>query len=1287
MKKVFYNIVLIILLVIPFAVKADADVDSNGDASIGGTTLDGVTGIRISGDGDYGIRITIVDENGNRRSVRTADYWQTAFSSSIIRQMPGATYKTAIVNQGGLSYTPLKNFVSYTYGVDENGQLLYDANHIDGAGTGSWRSKHITLENFIDKEIKKDVNGDSCENPSFLNDVGFNICEYIKNNRCEELKKMYVLIEPLVRMHDDNYVYYVFSGTEAANFFAASHAAGEISTKVYKNNFGGSVYRNLINMYLTNQPNDSLKYQLKSNGSIYAYFKSQPTTNNAGNEPSSRMDIFAGKTKDSNGNPWGSSMQIVWLGRAAEECETKECCVPCDPEDQVCIEAAGDNWHEKDPYCCYETGEISEDGTIEACVPADDYWASNQDFFEQYCTPCCIPSLSNDYCCDTSNKVICDGSERKSWSEYWSDKQELYKQFCEPDEDKCEKVPSLTDPEIDIVDCDDDNTNNISHFRDPVFNSENGQFKDFNSIKKIVEAVKSNSGKIPAEWLEKIANENEDNTFAAIVYGNNAGDERYTTEVNKFCKIYCQEIFEVELPDNYPYVEAGRYFKWTIKDSKDDIAKASAAKLCAMDIDLDKAIDSYLYISQAAQLALANEINFQFNGHTGVGDVYGGNPYERCEGDNSFKTDYVSIAVKGGGAHGVPALTAGLYSGSFRSEKSNCPRYECDGDGNCVVYYDNPRYYAVDQYANLTETGEGLYSKGVVYKWSSPSGGCYAPNPIYDYRVMGERPNGTDGTENVENIPAINATWEYGYYIGGISPKAWCENTLNDYNMYVKGPGEASDVGTTGFSSMVYDLYSNMKQCNDIGDALMNSAASYLEIDMGLELKYQTLFKEHKYSTETDQIVSNLTENDKYHNSACFYHDEECMIDLDDDGRNDTPFYMDPSSSLMQNGGDEKQLTCDGIVENWGIFPIQSSVENPNVYYGLEYNPNKLEMLSICNGNLDGTFNLGCNKISENDSVYKFYDNKISYWSTVYMGFMSASELFQLDEKINACVCKDGEVLDKSDDGSCSCIREVSYKGFKEEYNNYQELPDGTLTVEFMNGSGLYPIDLRYWHIGSIDENGEGHFDQFLDEYSNGKCSKEDGCMYGDPNGVCRMIVKNKIIASPDDTGICEEPPCDDDDDDDIDDYGECIVGGKPDPNCSNVSGLNIIYRVVDLDNPFPGSDGNSREPGTNWTGKEDIIKNNRETSGMGVYSLEPLYSLTLTPAAIKEIRKDNHENMDGDYLKGTLVYPSNSPDVYGGGYSLFVHETLESIAVGYGGNFSIKIENDNRFSDILKTR
>lgn len=65
--------------------------------------------------------------------------------------------------------------------------------------------------------------------------------------------------------------------------------------------------------------------------------------------------------------------------------------------------------------------------------------------------------------------------------------------------------------------------------------------------------------------------------------------------------------------------------------------------------------------------------------------------------------------------------------------------------------------------------------------------------------------------------------------------------------------------------------------------------------------------------------------------------------------------------------------------------------------------------------------------------------------------------------------------------------------------------------------------------------------------------------------------------------------------------------------------GVEVIYRVVDLNNPFP-----NRAPGSNWSGSESLITNNRGVEADGVYGLSPYYTIELDPAKIKEIRRDN---------------------------------------------------------------
>lgn len=91
-------------------------------------------------------------------------------------------------------------------------------------------------------------------------------------------------------------------------------------------------------------------------------------------------------------------------------------------------------------------------------------------------------------------------------------------------------------------------------------------------------------------------------------------------------------------------------------------------------------------------------------------------------------------------------------------------------------------------------------------------------------------------------------------------------------------------------------------------------------------------------------------------------------------------------------------------------------------------------------------------------------------------------------------------------------------------------------------------------------------------------------------------------------------------------------VEGKGNPN------INVIFRQISLNNPFPGKDGDGREVGANWGHGEDytpnnntvnsIIKNNRGVETDKIYrELDPLYKITLTPALIKQIRQYNKDN------------------------------------------------------------
>ena len=95
--------------------------------------------------------------------------------------------------------------------------------------------------------------------------------------------------------------------------------------------------------------------------------------------------------------------------------------------------------------------------------------------------------------------------------------------------------------------------------------------------------------------------------------------------------------------------------------------------------------------------------------------------------------------------------------------------------------------------------------------------------------------------------------------------------------------------------------------------------------------------------------------------------------------------------------------------------------------------------------------------------------------------------------------------------------------------------------------------------------------------------------------------------------------------------------GGGPTP-----TDLNVIYRPISLGNPFPGENGNGRDPGANWRGSiasgngeitlvNKYITNNRGVEADKVYDKTPMYEFVLNSENIRRIRNYN-KTVDNDY-------------------------------------------------------
>lgn len=170
----------------------------------------------------------------------------------------------------------------------------------------------------------------------------------------------------------------------------------------------------------------------------------------------------------------------------------------------------------------------------------------------------------------------------------------------------------------------------------------------------------------------------------------------------------------------------------------------------------------------------------------------------------------------------------------------------------------------------------------------------------------------------------------------------------------------------------------------------------------------------------------------------------------------------------------------------------------------------------------------------------------------------------------------------------------------KEEY--LIQCPDKSCSIQEVNGKKYY-----YGFDGQLTTKAK--YEEKCSDGNNGKCPVP--CEYGCcPSGICApMPMVNGMIV------------------------------------CPGITGNRIIYRTIDLNNPFPAQNGLGRSTGDNWcfyniTNKSyNCEKNNaivnyqilngRNASGNKIYSNTPLYKFHLDSNIITKIKNYNSKNKD----------------------------------------------------------
>ena len=290
--------------------------------------------------------------------------------------------------------------------------------------------------------------------------------------------------------------------------------------------------------------------------------------------------------------------------------------------------------------------------------------------------------------------------------------------------------------------------------------------------------------------------------------------------------------------------------------------------------------------------------------------------------------------------------------------------------------------------------------------------------------------------------------------------------------------------------------------------------------------------------------------------------------------------------------------------------------------------------------------------------------------------------------KCDVLVCPQGEFIcsngECSEDKKCNC----EIVGDKYYYNNVE-----VSFEEYVAACGTPPDKP---HNKCLEKNGNYYYDgkqityeEYVNVYGcdgppddgnndNNKCMIDDDGRYF-YNGV--EVDEETYMAycsggpnGPSECTDCEGNICC---------PGIGMICPDEDGNCPIPDGINIIYRTIDLFQPFPGQDAGTRDTGWNWCSYNakyrittcestnitnplnptnptnpvvyDHILHNRGNDNEDVYDITPLYEYTLSASEINNIR-DYNRKRNNDYSVWNMEYAgeSNGDKVF---YSSFLRD------------------------------
>ena len=326
--------------------------------------------------------------------------------------------------------------------------------------------------------------------------------------------------------------------------------------------------------------------------------------------------------------------------------------------------------------------------------------------------------------------------------------------------------------------------------------------------------------------------------------------------------------------------------------------------------------------------------------------------------------------------------------------------------------------------------------------------------------------------------------------------------------------------------------------------------------------------------------------------------------------------------------GDTTYFRDTGTVANLPIsyenYGVMINGENVGAYVGFSYKlPSGSKIGDAFKKDDNSYFKTSS---TSNDNMYKKYVNN---------GCSDGGDV-NLKEQLMGSAC--AELYGYGSAGFCECAR------------SKQDNKAGDCIANINSGldSEYYQCEVLVCEEGQyVDSTGKCSDGPGNDDGN--KCSTSGGKYYYDGE----QISYDRYV----ELGCAGDPNNNDDDDNENNPCKDCKGGVCcpglnmvcPDENgeCPYPTGsIDVIYRTIDLADPFPGQGALNRDTGWNWcsynvetkkvscaglgTGNPvvyDHIINNRNTEGESVYNKTPLYEYTMSASEINRIRDYNKDH------------------------------------------------------------